>query len=240
MSLATELEGPIASQEGDVVYEQFEDIAQQQEAYLVGMWAFLVTEVMFFGALFLIYSLYRWAYNWEFALLSEKLNWVAGGVNTVVLLVSSLFMALAVHYAMLRKTKLQLMMLGAVLACAFAFLVIKYFEYSEKFADGVFPGSVSILWFHTPQFSFDYPGINANVAYIWYSLYFSMTGLHALHVIIGIGVIGALAFLVWKKSSVITDYIPTELVGLYWHFVDLVWIFLFPLFYLIPHIHVNR
>jgi cytochrome c oxidase subunit 3 len=240
MSLAAELEGSIVSQQGDVVYEQFEDIAQQQETYVVGMWVFLVTEVMFFGALFLIYSVYRWAYHWEFALLSEKLNWIAGGINTVVLLVSSLFMALAVHYAMLRKTKLQLMMLGAVLACAFAFLGIKYIEYSEKFADGLFPGAVSILWFHTPPFSFDYPGINANVAYTWYSLYFTMTGLHALHVIIGIGVIGALALLVWKKSSLITDYIPTELVGLYWHFVDLVWIFLFPLFYLIPHIHVNR
>jgi cytochrome c oxidase subunit 3 len=109
-------------------------------------------------------------------------------------------------------------------------------EYTDKFTHNNFPGTISLFGYTTPAFMWDTPGINANVAYIWYSLYFSMTGLHALHVIIGIVVISALMILIIKKSHLITDYVPTEMVGLYWHFVDLVWIFLFPLFYLIPHI----
>ncbi|MFN3728890.1 MAG: cytochrome c oxidase subunit 3 family protein [Fimbriimonadaceae bacterium] len=208
----------------DVVYEQYETLEQQQESYVVGMWTFLVTEIMFFGALFLTYTLYRFRYQEDFYLAHKKLDVVLGGINTFNLLISSFFMALAVHFAQLRKKKAQLMCLGVVIACAFIFMGIKYVEYSAKFEKNLFPG---------PFFDWHYEG-SPKVAELFYSLYFAMTGLHGLHVVIGILVIGTLAFLVWKDHPIITDYIPTELVGLYWHFVDIVWIFLFPLFYLIP------
>lgn len=206
------------------VYEQFEDIDQQQESYIVGMWSFLVTEVMFFGAMFLIYTVYRWKYQPDFYLAHQDLNITLGGINTTILLFSSFTVALAVHYAMKLKTKMQLRMLWITVACAVAFLFVKYFEYAAKFAKGEFPGA-----------NFTYKGeANPLRAEIFYSIYFAMTGLHAIHIIIGIIAIVALIVLVKIKSTLITDYVPTELVGLYWHFVDLVWIFLFPLMYLIP------
>jgi cytochrome c oxidase subunit 3 len=214
------------------VHHQFEDIDQQNEAYIVGMWTFLVTEIMFFGALFLIYTLYRWTYAQDFYLAHKSLNIPLGLLNTGVLLFSSFTVALAVHFAQLRNRKMVLATLGATLGCAFGFLVIKGIEYSSKFAEGKVPGA---------NFTSDVEklhGANANHAQLFYGLYFSMTGLHAIHVIIGIAVIGVLAAL-WQfnKEIVTEDYIPTELVGLYWHFVDLVWIFLFPLMYLIPKPH---
>lgn len=212
--------------DGPEVYLQFEDIDQQQESYVLGMWAFLVTEVMFFGALFFIYFLYRLKYQSDFHILSEHLNWKLGGVNTFVLLLSSFSMAMAVHFAQKNKKAWQLGALTVTLLCAFGFLVIKYFEYSEKISGGLVPND---------QFKFHYHyAANADVARMFYSLYFVMTGLHGVHVIIGILCIGTLMGLIIKKHSLITDYIPTEMVGLYWHFVDLVWIFLYPLFYLIP------
>lgn len=213
-----------------VIYEQFEDIDQQQESYVLGMWSFLVTEVMFFGALFLIYTVYRWKYQSDFYYAHEKLDWVLGGINTMVLLTSSFSMAMAVHFAQLKKVKAQLGALAFTVTCAFGFLIIKFFEYRAKFVDHYyFPGLV-------PGYpGWEYHGeANADRARIFFSLYFTMTGLHGVHVVAGIIVIGALMYLIARKSPLITDHIPTEMVGLYWHFVDLVWIFLFPLFYLIP------
>lgn len=210
------------------VYIQYEDIDQQQESYIVGMWAFLVTEVMFFGALFLIYLLYRWNYQEDFYLVHKQLDWVLGGINTLNLLISSFFMAMAVHFAQKKQTKAQLTMLGLTLVCAFVFLVIKYFEYSHKIHAGLFPNE-----------NFQYGLVAGQLgdpehARLFLSLYFAMTGLHGVHVVVGIIVISALMFFTIRKAPTITDYIPTEMVGLYWHFVDLVWIFLYPLFYLIP------
>lgn len=211
---------------GKEVYFQYEDIDQQQESYVIGMWSFLVTEVMFFGPLFFIYALYRYKYQTDFYLAHKDLDILLGGVNTVVLLFSSLLIAMAVFYAQRGKFKHQLWCLGGTLACAFGFLVIKTFEYGAKFQKGYIPDS---------QFLFNYHGsANPEIARIFYSLYFTMTGLHGIHVIIGILVIGTLMYLVWRRDKVITDYVPTEMVGLYWHFVDLVWIFLYPLFYLMP------
>lgn len=208
------------------VFEQFETLEQQQDTYLVGMWAFLVTEVMFFGALFLAYVVYRWKYQGYFYEVHNELDMVKGGINTVILLTSSLTMALAVHYAQLKDKKRQLQMLGATLLGAFGFLGVKTLEYGAKFQHGLFPG---------PNFKWDNPDVPASIAQLFFSLYFAATGLHVVHVIIGILVIGALALLVAKDSPLVKgDYIPTEMVGLYWHFVDIVWIFLFPLFYLIP------
>jgi cytochrome c oxidase subunit 3 len=212
------------------LHHQFEDIEQQNETYIVGMWTFLVTEVMFFGALFLAYILYRWNYQADFYGAHEELSVMWGGINTTILLISSFTMVCAVHFAQLQNRKMVINMLGATVACACAFLGIKFtFEWPPKFAHHLYPGSA----FH-PHAEVLH-GAREKPAEIFYSLYFGMTGLHALHIIAGILVIGALIYLwVRRAKSVTEDFVPTEMVALYWHFVDLVWIFLFPLFYLIP------
>ena len=221
--------------EAPVVYEQFEDIGQQQETYVLGMWSFLVNEVMFFAPLFFIYGLYTWKHHADFYLSHLALDWKIGGVNTFVLLISSFFVAASVHMAQKGRTKQQIWFLWGTIACAFVFLILKlWLEWIPKFQAGMFP---------TPEFIYNYPiyaehhGYPAADPYkarLYFSLYFAITGLHALHVLIGIIAFWILIRLIKKKSSLITDYIPTEMVGLYWHFVDLVWIFLYPLFYLMP------
>lgn len=220
--------------DGDEVYFQFEDIDQQQETYIVGMWSFLVTEVMFFGAMFLIYTLYRWNYHIDFYIVHKSLSWMWGGINTFILLVSSFAIAAAVHFAMKKDKAKQLMWLWVTQICAVAFLAIKFsIEWPEKFSHGLIPDGAFQQNYTAYALEKGY-GAMPDIARIFYSLYFTMTGLHALHIIIGIGIIGVLMYKIWKDDKIITDYIPTEMVGLYWHFVDLVWIFLFPLFYLIP------
>lgn len=213
----------------DGVFHQFESIEQQNESYIVGMWSFLVTEVMFFGPLFFAYLLYRWQFQPQFYLVHKELNVALGGLNTVILLFSSFAVAMAVHFAQKKARQKQLLWLGLTLACAFGFLIVKYFEWAHKFHVGHVPG---------PGFRWEAAGeagvVPAGIAEMFFSLYFGMTGLHGLHVVIGIICIGTLMILTARKSKLVESYIPTEMVGLYWHFVDLVWIFLFPLFYLMP------
>ncbi len=238
----------VKEHEGPEVYFQYEDIDQQQESYLLGMWSFLVTEVMFFGALFLIYTIYRWSYHDTFFHAHEQLNWKMGGLNTIILLSSSATVALAVHFAQLGKKKAQLICLGITLLCAFGFLVVKTFEYGAKLDHHLYPNH-SFQYgpsAHHEESKWDtmLPAAlqiqapeqegNPGHARLFFSLYFTMTGLHGVHVIIGIICFVTLMRLIIKNSPLITDYVPTEMVGLYWHFVDLVWIFLYPLFYLIP------
>ncbi len=214
------------------VHHQFEDIEQQNETYVVGMWTFLVTEIMFFGALFLVFTLYRWNYQLDFYKAHEHLDVKLGAINTTILLFSSFSMVLGVHFAQLQDRMKVLASLGLTVACAMAFLVIKGFEYASKFENQLYPG----LGFTNNVEHVG--GANLDHAQLFYGLYFAMTGLHAVHIIGGIITIGILMFLWLKKApSVTKDYIPTEMVGLYWHFVDLVWIFLFPLFYLMPKPH---
>jgi cytochrome c oxidase subunit 3 len=208
----------------DVVFGQYETIEQQQESYVVGMWTFLVTEVMFFGGLFLVYTLYRWKYADVWHEMSSHLNFLLGGINTAVLLLSSFFVAMAVQQAQQKKTKIQLRYLWMTVACAVAFLVIKFFEYKEKIELHLYPD-----WAYQGL-----PGVDFGPSRLFMSLYFAMTGLHGVHVLVGIIVIVTLIFMTKAKAPSISDYIPTEMVGLYWHFVDLVWVFLYPLFYLIP------
>lgn len=214
----------------EALHHQFEDIEQQNECYIVGMWSFLVTEVMFFGALFFTYTLYRWTYQLDFYKAHEHLNVTMGATNTVILLMSSFTMVLAVYGAQIKNRKYVLINLALTIACAFGFLIIKTFEYKDKFAAHLFPG----INFTTD--AAELHNANLNHAQLYYGLYFGMTGLHAVHVIIGILLLGTL-FMLWYRNakSVILDFVPTELIGLYWHFVDLVWIFLFPLMYLIPN-----
>jgi cytochrome c oxidase subunit 3 len=225
------------------VYHQYNDIDQQNESYAMGMWTFLVTEILFFGALFICYTLYRWYYQPTFWLAHNTLDVKLGGINTMVLLFSSFAMVMAVHFTQLRQTKKVLFWLGAVLACAGGFLLIKTVEYSAKITNNAVPGVNFDPGYivghqdHASKAVVDamMPMFNPNASQLFFSLYFTMTGLHAIHVIVGILLIGTLALLHKKGVKAVTeDYLPTEMIGLYWHFVDLVWIFLFPLFYLIP------
>jgi len=198
---------------------QFDDLAQQREADTLGMWLFLATEIMFFGGLFLLYTAYRVAYPTAFMEASHHLDVRLGAINTAVLICSSLTMALAVHSAQLRRAGPLRVFLVATILLGLVFLAIKSVEYGHKWHESLMPG---------PGFVF--PGPNAAQARIFFSLYFVMTGIHALHIVIGLG---ALAVLCVRARAVATFDVPAELTGLYWHFVDVIWIFLFPLLYLV-------
>jgi cytochrome c oxidase subunit 3 len=200
---------------------------QQRDASSLGMWVFLVTEILFFGGLFLAYTVYRSQYARAFAEASRHLDITLGTFNTVVLIVSSLTMALAVFSAATGRRRALLVFLIATMVLGGVFLGVKAVEYGHKFHDHLVPGA-----------HFRFPGPYARQAEIFYSLYFAMTGLHAAHMIIGIGILTVLVLQARKGRYGPDYYTPVEVSGLYWHFVDIVWIFLFPLLYLIGrHIH---
>ena len=288
-----------------VVSMQYENIEQQNETYIVGMWSFLVTEIMFFGALFLIYSLYRVMFFNTYLEAHQFLNVTWGTVNTTVLLLSSWSMVMAVNNGQKGRRTKVLAFLTVTQLCALAFLCVKAIEYSSKFKEGLFPnarfnyakaleeshangahearsprheqawrafeeatkgekaasaegGEESIP---QPRSAFSAPGNGivstagmpvgsqirearrvgtwanfqreSNKARIFFSIYFTMTGLHGVHVLIGMLLMGAMMKFYYTRRQCVEDYIPLELIGLYWHFVDIVWIFLFPLMYLI-------
>lgn len=298
-------------QEGAIqtLSHQFEDMEQQNDSYIVGMWTFLVTEIMFFGALFLAYSVYRFEY-WPAYLDAHRflsIGW--GTVNTFVLLTSSLAMAMGVYAAQMGRRKTLMNYLLFVIFCSVIFLGVKSIEYSAKIRLGLFPGPnfdyarASRVWnfenkgktdhdgegmkseldtalegpaeeaVHNPNAAAELPtfqrttpsvgnmpiGYNTNVADVsgtglgiattppaklksdalgrqaalFFSLYFCMTGLHALHIIIGILMMSVIWYLAYRKHPSVDDYMPTEMIGFYWHFVDIVWIFLFPMMYLL-------
>jgi Heme/copper-type cytochrome/quinol oxidase, subunit 3 len=213
----------------------FVSMEQQKEAGMVGMWLFLLTEVMFFGGLFLAYTIYRTIYPQGFLYGSHLLNVQLGGTNTVVLIVSSLTMAMAVYYSQKGETKKLIGFLTATLLLGLAFLVIKYFEYASKIHDNLFP-AVGFYNPVTPEMDpTSHHAIPANLqqpvrVFLW--IYFMMTGLHALHMIVGAGILITLILMARKGKFTKNYNSPVEISGLYWHFVDIVWIFLFPLLYL--------
>jgi cytochrome c oxidase subunit 3 len=200
----------------------FDDLEQQHEASALGMWVFLVTEVLFFGGLFLVYSIYRSWYPDAFAAASHELDITLGAINTAVLITSSLTMALAVHAAQLGQRQLLMLFLAVTLVLGGVFVGIKGVEYYHKYVEHHIPG---------PSFHFEREYIRH--AQIFFSLYFLMTGLHALHMIIGFGILLFMLWWAWNGTVTAEYYSPIEISGLYWHFVDIVWIFLFPLLYLI-------
>lgn len=200
----------------------FDDVEQQREASWLGMWVFLATEIMFFGGMFLGYTIYRMAYPQAFASASNHLDVWLGTVNTAVLICSSFTMALAVRAAQLGQPKPVIISLVLTIVLGVAFLGIKFTEYYAKFAEHLVPGS-----------AFNYPEPFAAAAQIFYSFYFAMTGMHALHMIIGVGLLAGLIIRTARGRFSAAYYTPVELIGLYWHFVDIVWIFLFPLLYLV-------
>ena len=206
------------------VAEQFDDIDQQRDAAKLGMWIFLATEVLFFGGLFLAYTIYRFTYGHVFVDASRRLDVVLGGTNTAVLLVSSLLMALGVRAAQLdhRRLLVRLLLGTAFLGCVF--MSIKAVEYHNDFVEHLVPGA-----------HFEWKGPDPHNAELFFWIYFAMTGLHAIHVTVGIGILLVLALLAWRGKFSGGNYSQIEITGLYWHFIDIVWVFLFPLLYLVGH-----
>jgi len=220
---------PVTAEHGgpSELQHHFDTMDQQREASSFGMWVFLVTEILFFGGLFTAYTVYRHQYARAFAEASRHLDIALGTFNTAVLIISSLTMALAVWSAAVGKRKAIVVFLLLTMALGGVFLGVKAVEYSHKFHDHLVPGP-----------SFQFPGPDARAAEIFYSLYFTMTGLHAAHMVIGIGILTVLLLQARKGRYTPGYHTPVEVSGLYWHFVDIVWIFLFPLLYLIGrHIH---
>lgn len=194
----------------------------QTYAARFGMWVFLSTEILLFAGLFISYAAYRYFYPQTFALCSRHLDLSYGTINTLVLITSSFTVALAIHYVRSGKNRVAVGMLLFTLLCAAVFLVIKYLEYQHKFEQGTLPGKY-----------YTFEGIKTQGAHIFFALYFLTTGLHAIHVVVGMSLLTwVLYHLVRGRFSPIY-YTPVELGGLYWHLVDLVWIFLYPLLYLI-------
>ncbi|MGZ4887159.1 MAG: cytochrome c oxidase subunit 3 family protein [Candidatus Aminicenantales bacterium] len=186
----------------------------------IGMWFFLFTELLFFGGVFLLYSIYRYRFPADFHRGAQEENLVLGSVNTGVLLTSSLFMALAVRALRRGRSRLSIAFQGATISLGAVFLVIKGFEWGAKIAKGIYPNGPALLRM-------------SNGGILFFGLYYTMTGLHALHVAIGIALI---AFMVRDTRRRVIDernFARLENTGLYWHFVDIIWIYLFPLFYLI-------
>jgi cytochrome c oxidase subunit III len=233
--------GPDGHHHHPALQHQFDTLEQQKESSTLGMWLFLVTEVMFFGGLFTAYVIYRRWYPEAFLLSSNTLDVLWGGINTAVLICSSLTMALAIWAAQVNWRKGIVLFLILTIVLGGVFLGIKTVEYKDKFTHHHVPG---------PNFRFaaEHGGAHegghlAEIAardpqlerhtQIFFSLYFIMTGLHATHMVIGMIILGVLAWYAWKGKYDSSYYNPLEMTGLYWHFVDIVWIFLFPLLYLL-------
>jgi cytochrome c oxidase subunit III len=204
----------------------FEDLGQQHEASILGMWMFLTTEVLFFGGILLAYWIYRLAYPQAWAVGASLQNRPLGAVNTIVLIISSLTMALAVREAQLGRRKGIIIFLILTLIFGGTFIAIKGIEYHAHWEEGLFPGS-HFHWHHTNQ-----PELIPKVQ-LFMTFYWGLTGLHALHMVIGVGLLIWIMWRAWKDHFGPEYYAPVEVMGLYWHFVDIVWIFLFPFLYLI-------
>jgi cytochrome c oxidase subunit 3 len=205
--------------------EQFETPAQQMDASTLGMWVFLVTEIMFFGGLFLAYAIYRKEFAGVFGLASRTLDVAIGAANTAVLLCSSFTMVLAVRAAQIGSRKALILFLILTILLGGVFLGVKAYEWNQKFEEHHVPGPT----FHLEGAD---PG-GQGPAQLFFSLYFTMTGLHALHMVIGEGLMLFLLWHAYARKYTPTYYTPVDIGGLYWHFVDIIWIFLFPLLYLI-------
>lgn len=200
----------------------FADVHQQKDSASLGMWLFLATEILMFGGLFCAYAIYRAWHPEMFYNAHVHLDIAMGTTNTIVLITSSLTMALAIRCIQLGNVKASIYNMLATVGLAATFMVIKYFEYSHKIHEGMLPGKY-----------YTFTGIEGSNPHVFFSAYFMMTGLHGFHVLVGIGIITWLIIRMKNGAFSKEYYTPVEMTGLYWHLVDLVWIFLFPLFYLI-------
>ncbi len=236
-------EAPEHTAHHPMLQHHFDTMEQQKDAASLGMWVFLITEIMFFGGMFAAYLVYRYWYYDAFVWGSTSLDIRWGGTNTLVLICSSLTMALAVHSAQLGMRKMLMFFLALTLGLGLAFLGIKAIEYTDKYKEHHLPGQPD---FHLGEVKmadgsvidvWEKYRVDQRQAQIFFSLYFAMTGMHAMHMIVGAGLLSTLLYMAWKGKFSATYYTPVENIGLYWHFVDIVWIFLFPLLYLISRVH---
>ena len=196
------------------------EIHRDDLASKTGMWLFLFTEMLLFGGLFVVYSVYRYRNADAFHLAAHELSVFIGTVNTIILLISSSTIAMSITAIRKRNKKLALLLLGITIMLGLMFLVNKYFEWGHHIKEHIYPGS-SVL------------ALRGQGDVLFYGLYFFMTGLHALHIIIGLAFIGFIVLFIIRDKIASDNYVLLENSGLYWHLVDLIWIFLFPLFYLI-------
>lgn len=204
------------------VQMQFDDAEQQQQTATLGMWVFLITEVMFFSGLFMAYLVYRNLHFEAFVSGSRSLSYASGTAMTVILILSSLTMALAVHAAQTGRPEALRRNLWFTMLLGISFLALKGLEYHAHFVRHEFPGS---------HFHFDAPAHLAHSVQLFFVLYWCMTGLHAIHMLVGIGLV--IWLLTAAKRMTPAYHNPVENIGLYWHFVDIIWIYLYPLLYLI-------
>ena len=234
----------------DYLSHQFDDVEQQRQASTLGIWLFLITEVMFFGGLFCGYTIYRWQHPEGWIVGSHLLNITLGGINTAVLLLSSLTMVLSVWAAQAGKSRhVQAFWIIATMVLGAVFLGIKVVEYKAKIDHHLVPNaSFHFDLAHAAEPAVAAEGashgkdhnfqealktVNPNHVRLFYSFYFTMTGMHAVHMIIGFGIMLVMLINTLKGKYSAEYYNPIEISGLYWHFVDIVWIFLFPLLYLV-------
>jgi cytochrome c oxidase subunit 3 len=201
---------------------QFATVEQQRTVAEVGMWVFLATEIMMFSALFTAYAIYRMWYGHAFAAGSNFADLPLGAINTAVLLTSSFTMAMSVLSSHQENSRLTVLLIVATMVLGAVFLALKFYEYHHHWLDAKVPG-----------FNFRYEGPEANHVEMFFMFYFIMTGLHAVHMIVGEGLLAVLAWRVHRGVVGPAYNTPVEITGLYWHFVDIVWVFLFPLFYLV-------
>jgi len=202
--------------------EQFDDLAQQREADTLGIWIFLATELMLFGGMFAAYTVYRWVYRAGFVAGSQHMELIVGAINTAVLITSSFTMAQAVQAAQLGRTRSLVRRLAATAALGAVFLALKGYEYWSHYREGLVPGR---LW--------RYEGAHGNVVEVFFFLYYAMTGLHAVHLTVGVGLVSVLIVLTRRGAFTPSYHTPVEVIALYWHLIDVIWIFLFPIFYLV-------
>jgi cytochrome c oxidase subunit 3 len=220
---------------------QFDDLEQQRDSNYLGMWLFLATEIMMFGGLFFTYTLYRTQFEPAFFEGCRHLNITLGTINTFVLLFSSLTMALGVHYAVDKKPKISFMWLGVTWLLGAAFLGIKAVEWTVDYHEGLIP-AVNWSYYSNPAHAAQLEhlkslNIGPQHVQLFFTVYFCMTGLHAIHMIVGLIVVGWFMWLTHKGHFLNGNDQPVEIVGLYWHIVDIVWVLLFPLLYLIAGFH---
>lgn len=206
------------TQNNDVAHNH--DIHRDDVGSRMGMWLFLITELLLFGGLFLVYAVYRFTFPEQFSLAAMELNTTVGTLNTVILLTSSLTVALAITALQKKNKFLSVIFLLLTQIFALEFMVNKYFEWTAKISHGIYPGSEELL-------------SRSDGEILFFGLYYTMTGIHGLHVIIGMILLFIMMILIIKNKITSDNLISLENSGLYWHLVDLIWIFLFPLFYLI-------
>ena len=186
----------------------------------MGMWLFLFTELILFGGMFIVYAVYRFSHPEEFHLAAQELDTFVGALNTIILLTSSLTVAMSITAIQQGRKEISMLLVAATIVLAFSFMLNKYFEWAHKFDVGLYP--------QAPEMLSKQPG-----EILYFGLYYVMTGLHALHVLIGVGVLTYIFYAIGRNRITSTSFVRLESGALYWHLVDIIWIFLFPLFYLI-------